>query len=201
MLILHSQYHGCWCLGDTRSQGIINHVTDLVIPKYVDFSTKMMVADALALVSKSHHQQWYYHVRCERSCISSGRDSTTHALSPFHDQNVLVKKYLVTITIQPFLSYIVFIHKFALLVAHCPLVYFLSILNIQAWIIHHTMWDKLLIYFQISMVGKLTMVPALPLPTKTYTTLVPKLEKYPLFVDSGRKKTPFSTEITDFEVQ
>ena len=31
--ILHSQYYGCWCLGDTRSQGISNHDTDLVEPR------------------------------------------------------------------------------------------------------------------------------------------------------------------------
>ena len=30
--ILHNQYHGCWCLGDARGQGIINHDIDLVKP-------------------------------------------------------------------------------------------------------------------------------------------------------------------------
>ena len=29
LLILHSQYHGCWWPGDTRSQGVNNHVSDL----------------------------------------------------------------------------------------------------------------------------------------------------------------------------
>ena len=28
--ILHSQYHGCWCHGDIRSQGISSHDIDLV---------------------------------------------------------------------------------------------------------------------------------------------------------------------------
>ena len=28
--ILHSQYHGCWCSGDVRSQGISSHDIDLV---------------------------------------------------------------------------------------------------------------------------------------------------------------------------
>ena len=28
--ILHSQYHGCWCSCDERSQGINNHDIDLV---------------------------------------------------------------------------------------------------------------------------------------------------------------------------
>ena len=28
--ILHSQYHGCWCPGDARSQGISNHDIDQV---------------------------------------------------------------------------------------------------------------------------------------------------------------------------
>ena len=39
------------------------------------------------------------------------------------------------------------------------------------------------------------------LPTKAYTTLVPKFEKHPLFADFGRKNTPFSTEIADFDAQ
>ena len=39
--------------------------------------------------------------------------------------------------------------------------------------------------------------PSPPLPTKTYTTLVPK----PLFADSGQEKHPFSTEIADFDIQ
>ena len=29
---LHNQYHGCWCPGDARSQGISNHDIDLVKP-------------------------------------------------------------------------------------------------------------------------------------------------------------------------
>ena len=32
MFILHSQYHGCWCPGDARSQGISSHGIDLVLP-------------------------------------------------------------------------------------------------------------------------------------------------------------------------
>ena len=28
--ILHSQYYGCWCPGDARSQGISNHDIDYV---------------------------------------------------------------------------------------------------------------------------------------------------------------------------
>ena len=28
--ILQSQYHGCWCPGDDRSQGITNHDIDYV---------------------------------------------------------------------------------------------------------------------------------------------------------------------------
>ena len=31
--ILHSQYYGCWCPGDVRSQGISSHGIDLVKPK------------------------------------------------------------------------------------------------------------------------------------------------------------------------
>ena len=31
--ILHSQYHGCWCPGDVRSQGISSHDIDLVKPR------------------------------------------------------------------------------------------------------------------------------------------------------------------------
>ena len=32
-LILHNQYHGCWCPCGARSQGISNHDIDLVIPR------------------------------------------------------------------------------------------------------------------------------------------------------------------------
>ena len=32
LYILHSQYHGCWCPGDVRSQGISSHDIDLFIP-------------------------------------------------------------------------------------------------------------------------------------------------------------------------
>ena len=31
--ILHKQYHGCWCPGDARSQGISNHDIDQVKPR------------------------------------------------------------------------------------------------------------------------------------------------------------------------
>ena len=31
--ILHSQYHGCWCPGDVRRQGISSHDIDLVKPR------------------------------------------------------------------------------------------------------------------------------------------------------------------------
>ena len=31
--ILHNQYHGCWCPGDARSQGISNHDIDQVKPR------------------------------------------------------------------------------------------------------------------------------------------------------------------------
>ena len=30
LFILHGQYHGCWCLGDVRSQGISSHGIDIV---------------------------------------------------------------------------------------------------------------------------------------------------------------------------
>ena len=46
--------------------------------------------------------------------------------------------------------------------------------------------------------------PGPPLPTKEYTTFVPKFDPPPptLLADFGRKKpTPFSTEIADFEAQ
>ena len=32
--ILDSQYHGCWCPGDARSQGINNNDIDYVEPEY-----------------------------------------------------------------------------------------------------------------------------------------------------------------------
>ena len=46
---------------------------------------------------------------------------------------------------------------------------------------------------------KLYQHPLTKLQPKAYTTLVPKCEKHPLFEDFGRKNTPFSTEIADFE--
>ena len=33
--ILHNQYHGCWCPGDVRSQGISSHDIDLVKPRWL----------------------------------------------------------------------------------------------------------------------------------------------------------------------
>ena len=36
LLILQSQYHGCWCPGDTRSQGISSHGIELVWRDYSD---------------------------------------------------------------------------------------------------------------------------------------------------------------------
>ena len=44
-------------------------------------------------------------------------------------------------------------------------------------------------------------LPGPPLPTKGYTTSVPKFEKHPLFADFDQKNTPFTTEIADFEAQ
>ena len=40
--ILHSQYHGCWCSGDARSQGISNHDFDLVKPRWLGPCTLMV---------------------------------------------------------------------------------------------------------------------------------------------------------------
>ena len=39
-LILHIQYHGCWCPGDTRSQGISSHGIGLLLLEYSSFSTR-----------------------------------------------------------------------------------------------------------------------------------------------------------------
>ena len=38
--ILFSQYHGCWCPDDIRTQAINSHSTDLVISVYSGFSTR-----------------------------------------------------------------------------------------------------------------------------------------------------------------
>ena len=40
LFILYSQYHGCWCSGDARSQGISRHGSVLVLPEYYDLSTR-----------------------------------------------------------------------------------------------------------------------------------------------------------------
>ena len=42
--VLHSQYHGCWCTGNTRSQGISRYGTDLVSLEY-----------------SSHEKEWLTH--------------------------------------------------------------------------------------------------------------------------------------------
>ena len=34
LFILYIQYHGCWCPGDTRSQGISSHGIDLILMEY-----------------------------------------------------------------------------------------------------------------------------------------------------------------------
>ena len=68
--------------------------------------------------------------------------------------------------------------------AHCDVIVMLSP---TVWkILTHllTRWDRT----SSNVMGWVTRPP---LPTKTYTTLVPKLEKYPLFADSGREKHPF----------
>ena len=38
--ILYSQYHGCRCPGDTRSQGTSSHGIDLVVPEYSSFRSR-----------------------------------------------------------------------------------------------------------------------------------------------------------------
>ena len=39
LFIMLNKYHGCWCLGDSRSQGISRHYIDLALV-YYSFSTK-----------------------------------------------------------------------------------------------------------------------------------------------------------------
>ena len=43
MFIVYSQYHGCWCLGDARNQGICSHRIDQVIPEYAGFGTRRSI--------------------------------------------------------------------------------------------------------------------------------------------------------------
>ena len=40
LFTLLSQYHGCWCPGDVRSQGINSHGIDLVLLEWSSFSTR-----------------------------------------------------------------------------------------------------------------------------------------------------------------
>ena len=47
LFILHSQYHGCWCPGDARSQGISSQGIGVVIPEYSDISTQNHYRDVL----------------------------------------------------------------------------------------------------------------------------------------------------------
>ena len=41
-LILHGQYHNCWCPGDAKNQGTSNHDIDLVIPDYSRFTIRIL---------------------------------------------------------------------------------------------------------------------------------------------------------------
>ena len=40
--ILHNQYHSCWWLGHTRSQGISNYGADVILLEYSNFSTRQI---------------------------------------------------------------------------------------------------------------------------------------------------------------
>ena len=42
LLILYTQYHGCWWPGDARSQAINNHGIDLICLEYCSFSTSRL---------------------------------------------------------------------------------------------------------------------------------------------------------------
>ena len=43
---LHSQYHGCWCPGDTSRQGISSHSIDLAITEYSTLNTRRVKSAA-----------------------------------------------------------------------------------------------------------------------------------------------------------
>ena len=44
--ILHSQYHGVWCPGDAKSQGISSQAIDLICLKYSGSSIKSVIGMA-----------------------------------------------------------------------------------------------------------------------------------------------------------
>ena len=43
LFTIQNQYHGCWCPGDTRSQGISSHGIDLVFPEYSGFNKRRVL--------------------------------------------------------------------------------------------------------------------------------------------------------------
>ena len=86
LFIPHSQYHSCWCPGDTRSQSINSHGTDLVILVYSSFNTMVnslwpsdviwrhgsgsTLAQIMAcyLMAPSHYVNQCWPVKLVRSC-------------------------------------------------------------------------------------------------------------------------------------
>ena len=60
LFILYSQYHGWWCPGDARSQGITSHDIDLLIPEYSNFSPREVNAHAqLCIVTVLTFLVWF----------------------------------------------------------------------------------------------------------------------------------------------
>ena len=63
-LILHSYYHGCWCHGDTRRQGISSHSISLVYSAYLvnilapEVLTPVSINTFLALYTPPLQQSW-----------------------------------------------------------------------------------------------------------------------------------------------
>ena len=58
--ILHNHYHGCWCPGNARIQGISSQDTDLVCPEYSVFNTKRIMLGKFETTSMEYGSTKYF---------------------------------------------------------------------------------------------------------------------------------------------
>ena len=97
-LKLHSQYHGCWCPGDTRIQGTSSHGFYRVTPEYSDLGIKWLkVSDfhILEITAFTVYPKKYAHCFCF-AVLCCGYTLTDFPYSPG-----LLRWYCSNLTIAP----------------------------------------------------------------------------------------------------
>ena len=76
---LHSQYHGCWCPGNVRSQGISSHDIDLFKPRWLSPHTLRVTKCKWVRSGRcSCRVTWF----CYRLIAKSGNKKNIHTLWP-----------------------------------------------------------------------------------------------------------------------